>query len=378
MDMELKDALASIRGTVEGFKNQQDAIQRQVDAIDTATKQRHVQDILTTPLVEQLKASDQFARLLHDRRGRAILTLSGKDAKSFLQTKTTLTASAQGFAAPGVMPSERIPGIVPEARQTLFVRNVLTARPTTNALVDFVRVTTPNTIASPVAEASTKPENAVSFEAASEKVKTIATWQPASRQILDDLTELAGFLQTSLTHYVNLAEELQLLSGDGTGENLHGLIPQAQAFDDGLLVAAAGYNRMDIVGRAIQQITTSKEIQPTFCVLHPNDWWAIRLTKDSLGRYLLGDPQTSARALLWDCTVIPTTSITAGTFLVGSGDPTAAEIRDRMEVQFEVSTEHADYFVKNLVACRAEKRVALVVKRPGSYVTGSFTTSPAS
>ena len=48
-----------------------------------------------------------------------------------------------------------------------------------------------------------------------------------------------------------------------------------------------------------------------------------------------------------------------------------------MEMQVEVSTEHQDFFTKNLVAVRAEKRLALVVKRPNSFVTGSFTTSPA-
>jgi hypothetical protein len=41
-----------------------------------------------------------------------------------------------------------------------------------------------------------------------------------------------------------------------------------------------------------------------------------------------------------------------------------------------VSTEHSDYFVKNLVAIRAEKRLALITRRPASFVTGSFTTSP--
>ena len=70
--------------------------------------------------------------------------------------------------------------------------------------------------------------------------------------------------------------------------------------------------------------------------------------------------------------------MSTGTFLVGSGDAAAAEIRDRMELMVEVSTEHQDFFVKNLVAVRAEKRLALVVKRPASFVTGSFVTSPAS
>jgi HK97 family phage major capsid protein len=377
METELKSTLESIRGSVEAYGPRLDALQKQVDAVDIQLAHRHNHDTPPPAFVEKLKSHEGFQRLLHDRRGSAILTLSGKDAEAMMQRKTTLTATGQGFQTTGVMPIERIPGITAEARQTLTVRDALTARPTTQAVVDFVRVTSPMAIASPVAEASTKPENAVVFTSSSEKIRTIATWIPATKQILDDFGELASFLENSLTYYVNLEEELQLLSGDNTGENLHGLITQATAFQTSLLTNAAGWNRIDIVGRAIQQLTTAKEIPPTFIVMHPNDWWTIRLTKDSFGRYLIGDPQSTANAKLFDLLVIPTTSITNGTFLVGSGNPAAAEIRDRMEMQFEVSTEHQDYFVKNLVACRAEKRMCLVVKRAASFVTGTFTSSPA-
>lgn len=377
MDPQLQSSLSEIHRSVESVLTKHKSLQTQVDAIDMKLADKLGGGSGLQPFETKLRENDQFQRLLHDHRGRAVLTLTGKDLSDFhLERKTTITETGQGFATTGVLPIERIPGIVPEARQRLTVRDVLTARPTTQPVVDFVRVQTPMTIASPVPEASTKPENAVVFQSLSEKVRTIATWIPATKQILDDFTELAGFLQTSLTYYVNLAEEVQLLAGDNTGENLHGLIPQAQGFDTSVLSASGGWNRIDIVGRAIEQITTAKEIPPTFVILHPQDWWTIRLTKDSFGRYLLGDPQTTARANLFDLTVIPTTSIAAGTFLVGSGDATASEIRDRWELQFEISTEHADYFVQNLVACRAEKRLALVVKRPNSYVTGTFTTSP--
>jgi hypothetical protein len=73
---------------------------------------------------------------------------------------------------------------------------------------------------------------------------------------------------------------------------------------------------------------------------------------------------------------MPTTVIAQGTFLVGTGNPIAAEIRDRMEMQIDVSTEHSTFFTQNLIAIRAEKRLALITRRPGSFVTGSFTTSP--
>src|SRR5580704_13735566 len=147
-----------------------------------------------------------------------------------LQRKTTILESGQGFQTTGVMPIDRIPGIVPEARQVLTVRDVLTANPTTMAVVDFVRVSQPMSIASPVPEGSTKPENQLELTALSEKVRTLATWIPASKQIIDDLAELGTFISSSLVYYVNLEEELQLLSGDGTGENLHGLIPQSSPF----------------------------------------------------------------------------------------------------------------------------------------------------
>jgi hypothetical protein len=45
-------------------------------------------------------------------------------------------------------------------------------------------------------------------------------------------------------------------------------------------------------------------------------------------------------------------------------------------LQVEVSTEHASFFVQNLVAILAEKRLALITRRPVSFVTGSFSTSP--
>jgi len=57
--------------------------------------------------------------LLPDRRGRATITLTGKDVS--LTEQTTITGVGQGFITTGVMPIERIPGIVPEARQVLFV-----------------------------------------------------------------------------------------------------------------------------------------------------------------------------------------------------------------------------------------------------------------
>lgn len=453
--MELEQQLSALQTELKGYvtkaaeektqfgtmltetKSSVDKLQTQIDALDLKMVEKH-NAATEKPLEEELKANDDVARLIKNRSGRASFTVKGN---RFAQ-KTTITGAAVGFSTSGVLTIDRIPGITAEARQGLRVRDLLTARPTNLALVDFVKVTnapsyaismTGNTtsgskaitglsistsglkVGQPIsgtgvpagstiasitsgaaiaisanatatgsavaltvtagagsvtAEGNAINESAVTFASASEKVKTIAAFIPATKQILDDFTELAGYINSALPYYVNLEEELQLLSGDGTGENLHGLVTQAAAYDTSL--NGGSDNKIDQLGHAISQIARSKELDPTFVVLNTMDWWAIRLTKDTYGRYILGDPQAAVRPSIWNLDVVSTTSIPTGSFLVGTGAAPGAEIRDRMDMQVEISTEHADFFQKNLVAVRAEKRAALVVKRPNAFVSGTF------
>ena len=365
-------------GTVlEETKTKIDALQKQADALDIKLAERHSQAVPEDTLQQVLEKDDSLKKLMRDRSGNCVMQFKGKQVSNFFERKTAIDSAAVGVATSGVLQIERMLGIVPEARETLTVRNLLTSRPTTLQLIDYVKVNAPLVRASPQIETHTKLENAVTFTTVSEKVRTLATWIPASRQILDDMTELLGFLQSSLPYYVDLAEEQQLLYGSGSGEDLHGLITQATAFNTALLPLSGSYTRIDVIGRVIQQITSAKELQPTFIVLNPVDWWAIRLTKDTQGRYILGDPMGPANLqTLFGLTPVVTTSVASGTFLIGSGSPIAAEIRDRMEMTVEIATQHEDYFARNMVAIRAEKRLALVVRRPASYITGSFVASP--
>src|SRR5205814_4716799 len=100
---------------------------------------------------------------------------------------------AVGVATSGVLAIERTPGIVTETRHKLMIRDALTARPTAMQVIDFVRVNSPLVRDSMQTESLDKLENAVTFTTSSERVRTLATHIPASRQVLDDMTELQGF-----------------------------------------------------------------------------------------------------------------------------------------------------------------------------------------
>src|SRR4051794_12270744 len=212
-----------------------------------------------------LKENDSVQRLLTDKKGTARIVLRGNDA-NLLERKTVITETATGsglaavgVSTTGVMPIDRSPGITPEARYQLRMRDVLYSRRTNATIVDFVKVSSGPATASPVVEASLKPETAVTFTSASERVRTIAVWIPATRQVLDDFQELRGYLDGALAYAVNKAEEIEILSGDSTGEHLHGIIPQATAFSSTPLSASAGWQRLDVVANPVAQIADVSE-----------------------------------------------------------------------------------------------------------------------
>ena len=196
--------------------------------------------------------------------------------------------------------------------------------------------------------------------------------------ILDDFSGLEQLIREQLTFALEEEIEDQILSGNNTSENLNGLTTQATAFDTALTVASDGWEKIDLVGRAVQQIAAANETDPDFVVLHPTDYWGMRLIKDSTGRYVFDRPDGPAGfSPVWGLTPIVTTAMTAGYFLIGSSAPTAAVIRNRMGVTVDISDSHDDYFIKNKIAIRIEARLALVVFRPAAYIYGALNASPA-
>jgi HK97 family phage major capsid protein len=72
--------------------------------------------------------------------------------------------------------------------------------------------------------------------------------------------------------------------------------------------------------------------------------------------------------VLWGLPVARTPSIVANTALVGAFRQ-ASQIFRRGGLRVEVSNSHSDFFVKNLVAIRAEERLALCVYREAAFGT---------
>ncbi|MCT8003290.1 phage major capsid protein [Sphingomonas sanguinis] len=306
---------------------------------------------------EFVEAKSEDIAALVKSRGRL-----GMEVKATISTQT---GSGGGL----IVPTRDQTLMMPQRRLT--VRNLMTTIEVSSNSVEYARQTARPTGADTVAELALKPESAIAFDLTTAPIRTIAHWIPASLQVLDDAPQLRDMIDTELLYGVALKEEQQLLNGSGTGQNLTGMVTAATAFDPAVLTALGftSPNRIDRIGAAIYQAALT-DVPPDGIVLHPSDWWAMRLAKDGQGKYILGDPGVDVTPVLFGLPVVPTQAQAAGRFLVGSFK--SQTVYDRWAPRVEVSTEHADFFVRNMCAIRAEERIGSAIKRPEALITGTF------
>ncbi|QGZ16899.1 major capsid protein [Arthrobacter phage LittleTokyo] len=269
-------------------------------------------------------------------------------------------------------------------RRPLTLRDVVSKRTTGSDTVEYVRQTAHTNNAAPVAEATSsagptsqdlggplvndpnggyKPEGSWAFARETATVKTIAEWVPATKRALADAGQLQGLINDELRKDIAETEENQILLGDGTGENLPGILTtsgiQSQAFDTDIFRT---------VRKALTKARTVGRVVPNAVVLNPTDVETIDLAREggATGAYLGAGPFALGPRTLWGVPVIESEAIAAGRGLLG--DFSKAVVWDRQQTTVTMTDSHADFFIRNMVAILAEERLAFGVTRPAAFV----------
>lgn len=273
------------------------------------------------------------------------------------------------------IPGQRDTEVYGPLRRATSIRDLLVQRRTTAPAIEYLRATRTGSADLQAAEGDAKAELAMGFDLLQASVRTIACWVPASRQVLDDSTMLADYIDMELRDALRLKEDQQLLKGDGIGANLEGLWTVASAFNRGTGTAGvvgASDTPPDTLRRAITQLQLARGT-PTGIVLNPVGLELLELEKDAENRYLLSldVKDQNGRTVVWRVPTVVTDAIGADEWMVGDF-VRAARLYDRQQATVEVATEHADFFVRNLVAILGEERVALTIPRPDLLIIGTF------
>ena len=379
----VKDALEEVKKIADGAQSE---VKRLGDLLPE-TKANADQALLKFNVLDELKARFDDMEQRMTRPGGAGL---GDEAKSFgmqvsesdeikslaskerpsarieLKAITTANNSAGGFI---VSQRETEPVSMPR-RPDIIMRDLLTVMPIDTGSVDYPKQSVRTNAAAPVAEGAAKPYSNYGWTRATAPVRTIAHLAKLTRQALDDAPRLQAEVDSEMRYGLALAEDSQILLGDGTGENLLGLYPQATAYVAPSGISITDPNKIDKLRLALLQ--ASLGLYPADAiVLHETDWTDIELTKDANGRYIFGNPTGMAGPVLWGKRVLSTVSMAQGTFLVGAFK-VAATLYDRLKPEVLISSENADDFEKNLLTMRCEERLGLAVKRPAALIKGPF------
>lgn len=310
-------------------------------------------------LGEQVVESEQFKEFA--QRAQSLRsTMKPFQVKTII---SNLVGSGGAGAFPEFLPTPVIPPFQP-----LTIRDLLDVGTTETNLIEWVKETLFTNAASVVSEGALKPQSDITYDRVSIPIRTIAHWIKASKQILADFKQLMTLINGRGTFGLKLVEEQEILFGDGTGDHLLGLVPQATAYTG--IGARNTDTRIDVIRHAMLQVQLAF-YPSTGIVMSPTDWHDLELTKDNFGRYMISSPSQSTPGMLWGLPVVQAFSFKAGDFMVGAFK-LAATLFDREQAQVLVSNEDQDNFVKNMVTILFEERLGLAVTRAAALVYGAI------
>jgi len=229
---------------------------------------------------------------------------------------------------------------------------------------------------SPTAEGQQKPRMGLKYELKSLATKVIATWIPASKQILEDAGQLQSLIDARLIYALGLTEENEILYGDGSGSRMQGILTHPNVQNYKWSQGTAGDTKVDAIRRAMTYARLA-EYPVDGVVLNPVDWEDIELLKGSDKHYIWVTVTMGGEQRVWRVPVVDTTAILAGAFMTGAFSQ-GATLYDQHLAGVDIAEQHKDYFTKNMVAIRAEERVGLAIFRPEAFVAGEFDSAPPS
>jgi HK97 family phage major capsid protein len=293
-----------------------------------------------------------------------------------LQLMATTVDESAGVGGPIVIP-QYVPTIVPTPTRPLRVADLIAPGVANSNTIIYLKELTWTNASASTAEGAAAPESALTFGNVNQPVQKITTFVPVSEEMLDDVAAMQSYLDQRLSLGVQLAEDLELLSGTGVSPHLSGFTTRA-----GLSATQArgADNNADCVLKQIGALQAAVFVRPDGIVMHPTNWQTILLSKDANGRYYGDSPFGTSNAsplwgqpvaptptqTLWGLPVAITPAITLNTALVGCFR-TQAQLFRRTGLQVTATNSHSDFFQKGLIAIRAMLRESLVVYREAAF-----------
>lgn len=364
----------AVLGDVQSATRPADNVKRDMPGTESSVAGETAQGYKSpgTALIES--ESFQYAR--KNTRGNMASPVIIKDG--FFGPDATKAVIGSATVPGSALFAQVLPGIYRGMERPLVLRDVLMNLQTTSDNITVMQENVFTNSAAEVAEATlvsngAKPESAITFTEATFPVQIIAHWLPVTRQLLEDLAFMRGYIDDRLLTGLRRREDAQFLNGNGTAPNIRGILQTSgiqnldQTYFTGAAVKNVGTDNENInrIRRGIRVLQVTGQSQPSFIVMNPADAENIDTSADADRQYLLGGPLAATPRRIWGLPIVESDNMAAGGVLIGDGQ--MAAVVDRGNAAIYTTDSHSDFFVRNLFVVLAEERVALPVFRPAAF-----------
>lgn len=337
IETKLTDAIVGLK---EAYVTKAAEVHSRLDRVERMTGQAEAPS-----LADRLFRADGFSDFARGSREMLALEVPTLELKAYVEAP--LAVQFTHWPAPAEGPTRR-----------RWVRDLLAREPTTRASIEYPVEDTYTINAAPQdGPGSTIGQSGLVMERITRPVQTISHWLSVTKELLADSGPFDAFVRSRLIYGAMLAEEEQIISGDGTAGQLHGILSSTghQAYARG----QAGDGLLETLSRALAQVEMN-DLQPTGIALHPDEWEQIRAEIDVRQGYRL-----------WGLTVVVTKAVPAGTFIVGDF-ARGAVLFERETATVEMTDRHQNDFIEHKIAVRCNLRSSLVVTNPAGIIAGDF------
>lgn len=316
------------------------------------------------------KAGKKDATWGFDVRFKADVDLATSEIGSSATTGTPAGTQYGGAVAPF-----QYPGIIEPATRQPMISDLFAQGATDSNLVRLVKETFTSADADALggfgahgvtATAEGAPYGPVKIEvgAVDWPVRDITGLLPVTEDILMDIPAMSSYLSSRLSKFVQIAEESELVRGDGTGNHLQGINTLS-----GVTTASQG---ADDLATAVMKLNAAvynaSFIDPEWIAMNSTTWAKYATMREgtgaTAGQFLAGPVSQAAVRQMWGIPITVSPVIPTGKVFVGNRS--AGMIFRNGGLRVESSTGYGTFFGEGLVAIRGKVRTAFAIFRPSA------------
>lgn len=211
-----------------------------------------------------------------------------------------------------------------------------------------------------VAEGGTFPESTAKWEKFTIDLKKIGDSLPVTEEFFEDEAMFAAELEMFLRLNVELEANDQVVNGDGTGNNLTGLVTSSPAF----VPVASGISDAsiyDLIVKVKEDIETDQDAKyvTNFALMNIADVNLMKLKKDANENYIMPPFVDRAGNIVDGVTIVVDNKVVANTMIMG--DSRYGRVYMKNGVQVSRGTVDAQ-FVEDTTTLKIRKRMLLLVR----------------